>query len=508
MKIKISNYRNIPFESPIEFELNDGITFILGPNNVGKSNLLRFLYEFRPLFLQEFNPNLPEESFNIRLLNKYDQIISRSLKSHEEILIEIIGENNHGVIYIIKPANRSNSHSESVYVTARLSNVMHATKESRKLIKEIFELFSNTFLAGVFRTPEMIASGNSYDLEIGSSFIENWSTWADGGEIQKMNKIKSLKDELRQIFGYATFEIRTNKQRNNLIVINDDGEFLLNELGSGIGQFILLLAKALFINPSFILIDEPENSLHPKMQEAFIRVLASKAKNGLLATSHSVGLARSVADKIYVLTKHDGIPLLNHFGQHYSPTIAQSINEMGYSQYVEIGGNNILLVEGRTDIKVFREILRKYGIDNKFIIIALGGGEFILKDKQKIIEELNEINRLNPKSISVIFDSERSSSTSVLGDKYQAFKEVCESLGFKVFATDKHSTENYLSQEAINKVLGSHYIALDSYQNFNSITNKWPKEKNWLVVIEMSKKDFEGTELDSFIQNELVPISV
>lgn len=41
------------------------------------------------------------------------------------------------------------------------------------------------------------------------------------------------------------------------------------------------------------------------MQEIFIRTLASKAKKyGLVATSHSIGLARSVgADKIYSLSK-------------------------------------------------------------------------------------------------------------------------------------------------------------------------------------------------------------
>lgn len=506
MKIKICNYRNIPFESPIEFELKEGITFILGPNNVGKSNLLKFFYEFRAIFSHGFHGNIEQTQFNVNLANKYDQIISRNSKNHGEIIIEIIGQNNHKVTYTIWPSNAENLHSLSVNVTAKLSDVQASTDESRKLMGEVFEVFSKVFLAGVFRTPEMIAAGNSYDLEIGSSFINNWSEWADTGQIQKMNKIKLLKDELRQLFGYTVFEIRTTKEKNNLIITNDDGEFLLTELGAGIGQFILLLAKALFINPSFILIDEPENSLHPKMQEAFVRALASKTKNGLLATSHSVGLARSVADNIYMLTQYQGNPFLNYYGQHYTPTIAQSINEMSYSQYVEIGGNNILLVEGRTDIKVFREILRKYGIENSFIILSLGGGEFMLKDRKKIVEELNEIKRLSPKSISVIFDSEKDSESHSLNEKQQNFKEVCESLGFNVFATDRHSTENYLTQDAIKKILGSQYDALDKYENFNSRTNKWPKEKNWLVVIEMKKEDFVGTELDSFIRSKLVPV--
>src|SRR5688572_2934786 len=55
IKIKIQNYRNIPLGSPIEFQIKDGITFILGVNNVGKSNLLKFFYDFRAFFHQLSN---------------------------------------------------------------------------------------------------------------------------------------------------------------------------------------------------------------------------------------------------------------------------------------------------------------------------------------------------------------------------------------------------------------------------------------------------------------------
>lgn len=75
------------------------------------------------------------------------------------------------------------------------------------------------------------------------------------------------------------------------------------------------------------------------MQEIFIRTLASKAKYGLVATSHSIGLARSVgADKIYSLSKKpDGKLNLSRFGDAYTPSVTNAINELGYSQFVELG---------------------------------------------------------------------------------------------------------------------------------------------------------------------------
>jgi hypothetical protein len=80
--------------------------------------------------------------------------------------------------------------------------------------------------------------------------------------------------------------------------------------------------------------------------------VAAKARISIFSTSHSIALARSTSDYIYSLTKGPGnMPQLQPYGQHYQPTPSQTTNEMGYSQYVEIGGNNILLVEGRTDVK-------------------------------------------------------------------------------------------------------------------------------------------------------------
>jgi hypothetical protein len=241
-----------------------------------------------------------------------------------------------------------------------------------------------------------------------------------------------------------------------------------------------------------------------------VRALAAKVKRGLIASSHSVGLARSTYDaQVLSLTRLPaGYFELKPFGEHYTPTISQSINELGYTQFSEIGGNNILLVEGRTDIKSFREILRKFGIDTNFIIVSLGGGEFIVADQTKIKDELSELKRLNAKSYSVIFDSELTSAGGVMANKFIDFKNCCESLGFEVFPTDCHSTENYISQSSLDKVFGlGKHRALLPFENFKADpSNIWSKDKNWLLFREMTKSEL-SPELTQFIQDKLVPFS-
>jgi AAA15 family ATPase/GTPase len=493
-KIRISNYRSIENESPIELEIKEGITFILGINNVGKSNLLKFFYEFRGILSYPIQHGFGQP-FN--LTTGFDHLINRKSKSGS-IEFDIIAENKKSSFILSPNVDPHNS-------SAMLS-VHHSYPNQNNEIVAVTEILRQILYIGPFRSGISNSSGSNFDVSIGSQFINEWRSWSDGEDISKMQKTTELEEELANLFGFTTFSLRANLAGNNLLVKADSEQFLLTDMGSGISQFIIVLANALIRKPSLILIDEPETNLHPRLQETFVRALASKATYGLIATSHSIGLARSVADQIFSLTKDEkGKSRLFPYGLHFNPTIAQSVSEMNYSQYVEMGGNNILLVEGRTDVKVFREILRKYSIENKFIILSFGGSQFIVKEKSKIIEELSEVNRLKAKSVALIFDSEKTASTQELKGDFKAFQRTCLDLGFKVFATDRHSTENYFTQSAIAKVMGDTFKALAPYEKLES--KSWDKNKNWLIVNEMKKEDFEGTGLDKFIKQTLIPLA-
>jgi hypothetical protein len=150
--------------------------------------------------------------------------------------------------------------------------------------------------------------------------------------------------------------------------------------------------------------------------------------------------------------------------------------------------------------------LRKWGIDKDFIVVSLGGGNFI-NGNSEVEDELNELKRLNAKSISVIFDGERTSSQGKLSSKLSTFKKTCENLNFNVFPTDLHSTENYISQRALDEVLGKGFKQLKPYESFNSSASKWSKDKNWLLFREMTKEELKGTKLYDFIEETLFPLA-
>src|SRR5689334_5799240 len=48
--ITLKNYRCFEDVHPVTLRLRDGVTAFVGKNNSGKSSLLKFLYECRPIF--------------------------------------------------------------------------------------------------------------------------------------------------------------------------------------------------------------------------------------------------------------------------------------------------------------------------------------------------------------------------------------------------------------------------------------------------------------------------
>ena len=52
LSIKIKNYRCFTDNSPLVIELGEGFTALVGPNNSGKSSLLKFFYELRDNWIQ------------------------------------------------------------------------------------------------------------------------------------------------------------------------------------------------------------------------------------------------------------------------------------------------------------------------------------------------------------------------------------------------------------------------------------------------------------------------
>lgn len=492
IKYTFQNYRAFSQDAPLTLPVAEGITFILGPNNVGKSSLIRGFVELPKLAFGDHG----HIKAGGQLTPNFATYANRR-KTEGPIVVRCESE---GAKWVATVSSRNKIiHGHDVDIA--IDYLEGAIKGD--MGRRVRSLFDDAMYVPSFRSPTVNAQDAVFGMHVGRAFINQWDEWANGKRIDYSESISKLVEELKTLFQFNRFEIAVAKDNATLLVTTDDGRFQLDELGDGLSHFIVVLGNAMIRRPSWILIDEPEIGLHPKMQELFIRVLASKARLGLIATSHSIGLARSVGDQVFIMTKDsNGKRRLDPFGQHSKTTIAQSISEMGYSQFAELGADHLLLVEGRTDIKAFREILRKFNLDQHFLIWSLNGSDWLKAQKETIADELNELKRLGAKSISVIFDSERTNESEDMAKEFRSFYDLCVELGFQVFATDRHSTENYVTQDALD-IVEPGAQALGPFTPFNAAAKKWSKSKNWLLFREMTRADFDGTKLGDFIANKL-----
>ncbi len=527
--IKVKNYRCFGHK-PQTIELNNGFTAFVGVNNSGKSAVLKMFYELRPVWGYLSNPG------HLTLLSKQRtqdisgllgvtdcaEIFNHFTNGHIELEFTIQGEDNtFGFTIQIIPSNDSSVtmkvigdtllngtvakfidslHTNGKIVSLNVSQFDGNAKLSFMVpmndVGDFFKKINNSIYIPAFRN--IINAGENtshYDLLTGTAFVAKWNDWKVGSNKFARDQITKITEDIKNLFGYTSLEINASHEKTTLRLIIDGKNYSLDEVGSGLSQFILTYASVALRQPAYIFIDEPELNLHPSLQLKYLASLATYAKEGVLFSTHSLGLART-SEKVFSITSNGKESTISPFSK--SVDYLTLLGEMSFSTYSEIGAESILFVEGVTDIKSMQELLRKYGKDNRVLIMSLGGEEMI---NGKRAQELSEITkRVHVKKIYAWFDSEKSSASEKLAKNRTDFLNVCAKLKIVAKASERRATENYFSQIAIDKVFGNgKYTALNEWDK-RSAGSDWAKEDNWKIAREMEKNEIEKTDLGEFIK--------
>ena len=303
--------------------------------------------------------------------------------------------------------------------------------------------------------------------------------------------------EINEIFKYKNLEINASSDNQNLNFTIDGKPYRLDELGSGLAQFIVVLANIAIKKPSWILIDEPELNLHPSLQTAFLSILGSYASEGVIFSSHNLGLARSSADFIYSFHIDDaGKNEVRVF--ETIPRLSEFLGEMSYAGYKDIGFNKILLVEGPSEIRTIPQFLRKYDKDQKIALLSLGGSSLIKSSSEY---ELEEIKRIADGRVSALIDSELKSSNAIAPKERQEFYNTCRKIDINCHILARRAIENYFTERAIKIVKRDSYRALNFYEKLEEMSPCWGKQENWQIAKEMNKEEIGSTDLGEFFKN-------
>lgn len=371
------------------------------------------------------------------------------------------------------------------------------TAVSLSALNDFARDLNNSRYFPAFRNAINEGASNYYDLPVGTALVATWDSWKAGHLRAQKIAISRVESEIADLLGFKSLQINADQTGKTLDVIIDGRPQKLYEVGAGVAQLIIVLAAALVNKPPYILIDEPELSLHPALQLIFLATLGSYATKGLLYSTHSISLARSTAQKIFAVQRiKNGSSRMHQFGDT-ALNFGSWLGELSYSSRVELGCEGLLLVEGPTDVLFFQEFLRKIHKDHKYVLMQLGGSSLI---NSGVAQHLSELHRIiDPSKIRIFIDSEKASADAPLASDRTAFVDECRKIGIAVHVSERRATENYFEANGISKALGPEHQPLEHFQLLKDAPKRWHKSNNWRIARETEFEDIIDTDLGKFL---------
>lgn len=531
--VELRNYRCFDWNHPARIEIKDGFVAIIGANNSGKSVFLKSIYELRhvwrefsaivnnhPQMSSAFQSNgvsdlkeLPNENdfsaFEITIeshSNDFEKFQTACIAQKVTLRIETCSQQPivfvRSIVYLNKEGVlNSIGRDEVIQLMQDNSNCTVSFCDGPaismdNLVEKVTRLNGARYYPA-FRNAVNEGGNRYYDLAVGTSLVELWDQWKGGVSKESRVSLIGIEKAIASLLGFTSISIQADNQNKLNITINEK-PYKLDEVGSGVAQLIIVLISALVEKPTYIFIDEPELNLHPSLQINLLSTLGSYTSYGIVFSTHSIGLARSVAEQIYIINRFENYSEMHPYNSKY-PGLIECLGELSYSARSELGCEGVLLVEGATDVVCFQEFLRKINKDKKYIVMSLAGGETIKSGTADRIHELTRI--VEREKIRVFIDSEKNHEDEKIQSQRKSFIDECEQIGISVVVSRKRATENYFTDRAIKRVLGNAFNSLQPFEKLRNVSPSWQKSLNWKMAREITFDEIKDSDLGEFLES-------
>ncbi len=249
---------------------------------------------------------------------------------------------------------------------------------------------------------------------------------------QKMNK------EFKDISGGYEFDVVLEGSKNiSLKFLYNDIIFVDNEYSAlGLKNLLAIIFFALFPSDPILIIEEPENHLHPELQRRLLDFLKNKTDKQYFISTHSnIFLDTAYVDTIVLVQYIDGNIRVSN-----ATSRSLILNELGYTVADNLISDVIILTEGPSDIPVIKHFLELMGLYGRYNIKLwpLGGD---------IMDQLDLSVFTDKHRIIAITDRDPGSKS--VRDK---FMEICAQHNIPCHRLSHYSIENYFTVEALRKV--------------------------------------------------------
>jgi len=523
------------------FDCFSKVNLLIGRNNAGKSNFIRFLSEVYP------------KSDKIKSLHEYDPL-SRHLPEGAPMLIGVGEEvfSQDGKI-ALREGHRLLTNNMHPHIKNLASDVFAKIYKVKKdldctnLCWTIFNIQSGINLNETW--VEAVSKISDRDIEKlwqtltnmhGGERASNWepaiikmaqsklpsanimvipairqigvkgtnSEGFDGnGIIERLARLQNpsvhnqtlrqsfqeITDFLRNVTESPEATIEVPYERDTINVHMDGKTLPLDSLGSGIHEVIILAVAATVLSNHVVCIEEPELHLNPILQRKLMWYLSKHTSNQYFITTHSAALMDTPGSEIYHIRLNNGASNVERVTSDSQKS--NVCEDLGYHPSDLLQANCIILVEGPSDriyLNFWIHSMNQDLIEGVHYSIMFYGGRLAshlsIAEIQDNAENFILLRKLNRRGMIVI-DSDRSSKNAPINSTKQRLEEEFNVGPGHAWITSGREIENYLPAEKL-------VMAIKSTSPNATVLTDMGKYKNCLKIKGQRGSDGQASKVE------------
>jgi len=317
---------------------------------------------------------------------------------------------------------------------------------------------------------------NASTILSGSGLIRQIGKWINfiGKEHASRLKGERLEQFVRTVTGYSDARLRVVSQDTQIEIMLDNQSFSLDDMATGLHELVLLAAYCSEIEESVICLEEPETHLHPTWQRALVDYIQNETSNQYFIATHSAHIIDIPGVPVFQVRREGKLSTVRKVGCDDDTLL--TLRDLGYRASDLLQANYILWVEGPSDrlyllhwLKLVTPALKE-GVH--FSVVYYGGSMLVHLSGHQLDESpdafgsdiLNPIllARLN-QNFGVLMDSDWTSEEPPTDKKWKAKQKCKEDLVSRqrfAWITHGRTIENYCVVEDLGsavKILNANY---------------------------------------------------
>jgi len=503
------------------FPIFSKINLLVGQNNSGKSNILRFIHDILP---------------QIKALNsvKFNQLDRHFPGNFPFIYGFCLPGGDVGEL-LKSSADLKDAHMRAFLEVFNKKNEMSGTPdtwfeydEGRRLIDNewnvAFKAMNDQMMYEIFRSTSQATGGdrsnhwqpalikkiqfqnfpnNVVMIPAIRQIVQDLDTanqFSGAGIIQSLAKLQNpdalnrddrkrfdvINNFLKHVTDNETAEIEIPHDRNTILVHMDGKTLPLESLGTGIHEVVILASGSTALENTLICLEEPELHLNPILQKKLIRYLEANTSNQYFISTHSSAFMDTPGAEIYhVRLEHNQSEVERVTSDRQKSAICE---DLGYHPSDLIQSNCVIWVEGPSDRVYLNHWITSLDdslIEGIHYSIMFYGGRLLSHlsgdDIDQLVDNFISLRRLNRRSLIVIDSDKRLAQSKINKTKQRLKAEFDKGPGY-AWVTKGREIENYIEANVIKDAVKSVSPSLNltsGFKTFDSMlaaTNKRGQE--------------------------------